>query len=286
MKPTYYNWGLTPEKPFVIRMQEIRGDYKTDMDYNFHESIHMNIVMQGDYGGDVCGTPYWCLAGEALVTAPWEPHKAICSKNGAVCYMIALSLHEVNQVLLDKGKVLTSFLSLPPEKRFELLREKDLMKYFYECGKAISLCGENSTLLCWKAIVDCMILLVDSLGDLTGLEMIQDTAKNDFTRLLPALRRINSGRKVTTAAEAANLCNLSTSRFRMLFRQIFRKTFAAYELQYRLNCAADDILHARMTVKDASFEWGFFDISHFSRLFKKQFGCTPGTYKRKKAAKE
>lgn len=286
MKPTYFNWELTHEKPFVIRMQKVRSDWNFDMDYDFHESIHMIIVMQGDYGGYVYGTPYCCYAGEALVTAPWEPHKAICSKNGTVCYMIALSLHEVSQVLLDKRKVLTSFLSLPPEKRFELLREKDLMKYFYECGKAISLCGESNTLLCWKAIVDCIISLVDSLGDLTGLEMIQDTAKNDFTRLLLALRRINSGRKVTTADEAANLCNLSTSRFRVLFRQVFRKTFAAYELHYRLNCAADDILHARMTVKDASFEWGFFDISHFSRLFKKQFGCTPGAYKRKKAAKE
>ncbi|MBR2363819.1 MAG: helix-turn-helix transcriptional regulator [Lentisphaeria bacterium] len=276
MKPTYYNWGLSAERPFVIRFQTVQENMNSDMDYDFHKSLHMNIVMQGDYGGDICGSPYHCQEGEAFITAPWEPHRATVSIHGAVCYMIAISLDELAPALLYGRKTLASFLSLPPEKRFTLLREKDLMKYCRQCGEEIRRNGEQNVLLCWKSILDSFISIVNGLGNLeNGSEN-----RAEFTRILPALHRINSGKSVTTAEEAARLCDLSTSRFRVLFKQIFRKPFAAYELNYRLSCAADDILNSRMTVKDAAFEWGFFDTSHFSRLFKQYFGCAPGQYKR------
>lgn len=276
MKPTYFNWGLSPEKPFVIRLNRIGENYYTDMDYDFHKSIHLNIVMQGDYGGEVCGVSYLCNAGEALITAPWEPHKAILSNKGALCYMIAISLDELSSVLLYGRKTLSAFLALPPEKRFALLREKDLMKYCRICGEEITANGMENMLLAWKSILDCFIHIVNGLGELEEEQPFQA----DFTKILPALHKINSGRSVTTAEEAAKLCNLSTSRFRVLFKQIFRKSFAAYELNYRLSCAAEDILHSRMTVKDAAYEWGFFDASHFSRLFKQSFGSSPGKYKK------
>ena len=281
MKPTYYNWGLSAERPFVIRFQTVPEKMNCDMDYDFHKSLHMNIVMQGDYGGDICGSPYHCQTGEVLITAPWEPHRSTFSKSGAVCYMIVISLDELAPALLYGRKTLSTFLSFAPEKRFALLRGKDLMKYFHQCGMEIRKNGEKNILQNWKSILDCFINIVDALGDLPE----QQEARADFSKILPALHRINSGKGVTTAEEAAKLCNLSTSRFRVLFKQLFHKTFAAYELNYRLNCAADDILNSRMTVKDAAYEWGFFDTSHFSRLFKLSFGCSPGQYKKQERGK-
>ena len=277
MKPTYYDWGLSPDKPFVIRLQKYHEKYYNDMDYDFHNSIHLNIVLEGDQSGFICGTPFSCRAGEGMLTAPWEPHKIIASTEGALGFMIAISLDELERVLLDGKKNFLAFLSLAPDVRFAMLREKKLMKYCRICGEEILRNGEENTLLCWKSILDCIISLVSELGELD----VQEQTQTEFTRLLPALHRINSGRCVTTADEAAKLCNLSVGRFRVLFRQVFRRPFASYELNCRLNCAADDILNSRMTVKDAAYEWGFYDTSHFSRLFKRTFGCPPGQYKRR-----
>ena len=281
MKPTYYNWGLSAERPFVIRFQSVVKKMNCDMDYDFHKSLHMNIVMQGDYGGDICGSLYHCQAGEAFITAPWEPHRSTFSEQGAVCYMIVISLDELAPALLYGRKTLATFLSFAPEKRFALLREKDLMTHCFQCGKEIGKNGEENILRNWKSILECFINIVDDLGELE--ESPGRTA--DYAKLLPALHRINSGKSVTTAEEAAKLCNLSVSYFRALFKSIFGKSFAAYELNYRLNCAAEDILNGRLSVKNAAFAWGFFDASHFSRLFKHSFGCSPGKY-RKNCSKE
>ncbi|MBR2905768.1 MAG: helix-turn-helix transcriptional regulator, partial [Lentisphaeria bacterium] len=73
----------------------------------------------------------------------------------------------------------------------------------------------------------------------------------------------------------------SISRFRTLFKEVFQISFASYELKHRLKGAAEDILYGRLTVKDAAWQWGFFDTSHFSRLFKQYFACTPGKYREK-----
>ena len=133
----------------------------------------------------------------------------------------------------------------------------------------------ENTLRGWQALINFFIELVCGLDK----EDIPEEPQSDYIRLRPALQMINAGKGVTVAPEAARACNLSVSRFRALFQKVFRRSFASYELQYRLNNAADDILKSRLTVKDAAFEWGFFHASHFSRLFKRSFGISPGKYR-------
>jgi AraC-like DNA-binding protein len=41
---------------------------------------------------------------------------------------------------------------------------------------------------------------------------------------------------------------------------------------------AQHVLLKKESIADTSFEAGFFDQSHFTRLFKKHVGVTPGKY--------
>lgn len=274
MKPTYFDWGVSAEKPFVAVIQHVKPLYNSNMDYDFHRSVHVNVVLEGDYGCEIGNTSIQTNRGECLLTAPWEPHRGVRSEVGATVCMIALSLDEVMKNLLADGEKLTSLLMLPPRIRHDLLRKKNLMRFASICGQTIQTAGVGNTLRGWQALINFFIELVCGLDK----EDIPEEPQSDYIRLRPALQMINAGKGVIVAAEAARACNLSVSRFRALFRQVFRKSFASYELQYRLNCAADDILKSRLTVKDAAFEWGFFDASHFSRLFKRSFGISPGKY--------
>jgi AraC-like DNA-binding protein len=59
-----------------------------------------------------------------------------------------------------------------------------------------------------------------------------------------------------------------------------------YIVQRRLDCcrqALDDPIHARRSISEIAFEWGFSDLSHFGRRFKAAFGASPSEYRRRQA---
>jgi AraC family transcriptional regulator, positive regulator of tynA and feaB len=59
-------------------------------------------------------------------------------------------------------------------------------------------------------------------------------------------------------------------------------TFAAYVINRRLDGAAADLTRpvlAGRTAGAIAFDWGFSDLSHFTRRFKQRFGCTPGEWR-------
>lgn len=60
-------------------------------------------------------------------------------------------------------------------------------------------------------------------------------------------------------------------------------TFASYLMDRRLDGAARDLKDpaiAGRAIGDVAFDWGFSDLSHFTRRFKHRFGCTPRDWRR------
>jgi AraC-like DNA-binding protein len=55
-----------------------------------------------------------------------------------------------------------------------------------------------------------------------------------------------------------------------------------YILQRRLErCSKDllNLLHTNHNISEIALNWGFNDLSHFSRTFKQRYGCTPKQYR-------
>ena len=55
-------------------------------------------------------------------------------------------------------------------------------------------------------------------------------------------------------------------------------TFSDYVIDRRLDGAATDLKNpamARREIGAIAFDWGFSDLSHFTRRFKQRFGCRP-----------
>lgn len=60
-------------------------------------------------------------------------------------------------------------------------------------------------------------------------------------------------------------------------------TFASYVMNRRLDGAARDLKNpaiAGRAIGDIAFDWGFSDLSHFTRRFRHRFGCTPRDWRR------
>ena len=58
-------------------------------------------------------------------------------------------------------------------------------------------------------------------------------------------------------------------------------SFAKYELAFRLNGAAAELSSTHASIKQVASEWGFYDVSHFSKSYKKHFGIAPSLYRGK-----
>lgn len=100
-----------------------------------------------------------------------------------------------------------------------------------------------------------------------------------------ALRRAVDGRLrepgLGVAAIAAAI-GISERYVHKLFERA-GTTFASYLMDRRLDGAARDLKDpaiAGRAIGDIAFDWGFSDLSHFTRRFRHRFGCTPRDWRR------
>ena len=79
----------------------------------------------------------------------------------------------------------------------------------------------------------------------------------------------------------AQLCNRSLSAFKRDFQKLYNTTPGKWLLEKRLNHAMHLLTNNGRTVSEASYESGFENQSHFSRVFREHFGYPPASAKQK-----
>jgi len=78
----------------------------------------------------------------------------------------------------------------------------------------------------------------------------------------------------------ARAAGLSPSQFNRRFRVLFGTTPREYLLRVRVNAACRFLETTGWTVARVAQETGFFDHSHFTRIFRRVMGLTPALYRR------
>jgi AraC family transcriptional regulator len=84
-------------------------------------------------------------------------------------------------------------------------------------------------------------------------------------------------------AEVAQACGLSRSYFIRAFRQATGMTPHRWVQRYRIARAKEMLRVGKMTLADIAAGCGFADQSHFTRVFGKLEGISPGTWRRQRA---
>jgi len=75
--------------------------------------------------------------------------------------------------------------------------------------------------------------------------------------------------------ELATIASMSETKLKQLFKQTFGDTIYNYYQRARMEEAAFLLKQAKHSVSQVGYELGFSNLSHFSRLFEKQYGITP-----------
>jgi len=80
--------------------------------------------------------------------------------------------------------------------------------------------------------------------------------------------------------ELAVCANMSPSKLKRLFKQIFGNSIFSYYQEFRMKEAARLLKEEKLSVTDAGYKLGFTNLSHFSRVFKEHIGMKPKQYSR------
>ena len=101
----------------------------------------------------------------------------------------------------------------------------------------------------------------------------------------PALEYLKENRcALCTIEKLADMCFLSPSRFRFLFKKHTGLSPITYKNQLIVEKAAQALLLQRdKSIEQISEEYGFESVIYFRRLFKKTTGKTPAEYRKKEA---
>ena len=120
MQPIRFDWKLNDAHP--LNVQYIRhAPGKANRPADMHSSVHIGILIHGDtcglHNGELVSVP----EGGIYLTAPWEQHQTVGSKNGNDLLLITADPDAVARSLLSGAEKLNQLYRIPPAKRQTIL---------------------------------------------------------------------------------------------------------------------------------------------------------------------
>lgn len=92
-------------------------------------------------------------------------------------------------------------------------------------------------------------------------------------------RSLLHDRQLQRVGEVATAVGVHPVHLARVFRAHYGMPVGAYVRALRLNWAAERLGASQDPITQIALQAGFYDQSHFARLFKRQFGCTPLAYR-------
>lgn len=83
-------------------------------------------------------------------------------------------------------------------------------------------------------------------------------------------------------AELAALCNCSQGHMLRSFKKYMGCTITDYILNMRIEKAKQKLISTSNPISSIALECGFYDVSHFSRVFKSVIGTSPSALRKNK----
>ncbi len=133
MKQEFFDWELTELNPWYGEVHRQRPDKWAKCDVDFHQAIHMNILLTGrnrmrigiselDFNGISC-----------ILTSPWEPHGSFYEYNDSIHFMSVLHPDTLSRAMLGDASKLESLLALPPDIRHRIIHENGGVQICMKC---------------------------------------------------------------------------------------------------------------------------------------------------------
>ncbi len=123
-------------------------------------------------------------------------------------------------------------------------------------------------------------LLIELFANIFRNEEIKDK-DNRPDWLLKAITMIDTSENINISVkQVSDALNIHLITFIKTFKKHFNITPGEYINQKKLTAICNELLEGNKSLLDISYQFNFFDQSHFNKFFKKYLGVTPSEYKR------
>ncbi|WP_316837163.1 AraC family transcriptional regulator [Pedobacter nutrimenti] len=131
--------------------------------------------------------------------------------------------------------------------------------------------GFQESLRIKQLIADCLLQLPAEIWDSGNIDH----------RILKSIKfmEANFKRKITND-QLADAANMATNSFARLFKTTTGTATQQYILKLRIQASCNLMHHTNKSLDEISYECGFSDRHHFSKIFKKILKVTPSDYKK------
>lgn len=251
----------------------------SDSSYDMHYLAELGIVVEGSMIRDHTGEEIVYSKGNVWLTASWEPHGFRLVEVPCKVIVILADPLFLSHADVPLMNWLPAFSISPAERKnantastsAEVLRIAGRILNTFQSGKKIE------PIIIKQYLTELLLLLYTD-------QLIEHPkplryATDIYQTVEKSINLIIENKRYIPVEEAANICNMNRIKFARLFSDVMGISFARFGLNHRLGGAYKELLTTRKTIEHIANEWGFTDSSHLTRIFKTQFGRSPGNLK-------
>lgn len=128
--------------------------------------------------------------------------------------------------------------------------------------------------------MQCKSALYEILASLQQEHQLKYADKSKYNLLAPAIKYIheNYTSEQLNVVALADICRISDSYFRQIFKQAYGISPIKYINNLKLTYAGELLRSGMYTCTEAAVQAGYMDNCHFSREFKRYYGVSPREY--------
>lgn len=280
--PKYYEVHSEKEVFVIYEGHSVRLPQKPIDRMHYHSALEVGICRSGRGLCILEGVPSGVNAGDILIAPPGKLHYSQ-SIGDKPCVCDFIYIHQ-QELLLKNGIHLSGirfaeYFSLPGVIHMESRKssERELYKILKELLETVVGRGQKYEQI--SAVLLSWLLLKVSSFYAKDKQIIDGNHRN---KLAPALARISTAYNTELSLEQlAGLCYMSKNTFAQHFKRLYNTTPAKYINRFRVNIAAQLLLHTDHSIQQICEQVGYVVPSELYRNFRIIYGCSPTQYRKK-----
>jgi AraC-like DNA-binding protein len=263
-----------------------------------HEFMQMLYVLKGKITNEIGGYSDTIREGELIILPPFVKHRNDYY-DGADLFTISFmpslidSSFDTPFHIDDSNKFSRTyfipFIEMAKDqsliRKFHFITAETLVlkDLFWSMYDTFMEGGEMSRLLLHANFIKTLALVAKNyMHNKEQLQkIIQSPHKKHYEKVQNSIQYIQGNfHKDLKINDIISMCNLSSTYFRMIFKEITGKSFVQYLNELRIYHAIVFIKKSQLNLSEISYEVGFTEFQNFHRTFKKIIGCSPSAYRK------
>ncbi len=265
-------WGLVP-------------DWLSGFPLHWHEEMEIISVREGSIGVSVGNSDYTVNSGEFLLIHPQMIHAIKQHENCRGLYVNILfrfSMLESGQDDACREKYLEPIYSrellMPEYISLDHPLNPGIAPIILALTQSADTQRPGNELWIKGKLYELMSVIVGYCEASNNAQAYEDII---FEKLKHSLRYIEEHYADSIDVDAmAAVSNYSVSHFSKLFKQLTGVSFTQYLKNYRLEAAANRLIHENTKISEIALSCGFSNLSYFTRAFYQKYRMTPSQYRR------